>query len=171
MDCNLQNPSAFFLYLYTMKHTLKHIFFTILITSVLYSQVGVLMYEVYCHCKKEFSYHLHMAVSDCSISQETTVVNTACCSSAGKCSSSEKSDKPCTEKEIKLLKLEDAKATAELSFDLEDIKLPKSTVAYKEYFKLEHYSSEKNANAPPNLNLAESVFKRNTIPFIQSFLC
>lgn len=154
-----------------MKHTLKHILFTFLVTSVLYSQIGVLMYEVYCHCKKEFSYHLHMAVSDCSISQETTVSNTACCSSKSKCSSSKKSDKPCTEKEIKLLKLEAAKATAELSFDQEDVKLPKSIVVYNKDFKGAFHANEKNINAPPDLNLSESVFNRNTIPFTQSFLC
>lgn len=154
-----------------MNHALKHIFFTILITSVLYSQVGVLMYEVYCHCKKEFSYHLHIPVSDCSIAQEMTSLGATCCSQVGKCSSNKQDNKPCKEKEIKLLKLEAAKTAAESSFDIEEFQHSQTKAVCKVTHNSLVFATQRIANAPPDSYLPESIFRRNTIPFTQSFLC
>ena len=155
-----------------MKHTLKHIFFTILVTAVLYSQVGVLMYEVYCHCKKEFSYHLHMAVSDCSISEEIAPAAQSCCSIASKCSKPEQNNKPCSEKEIKLLKLEAAKTNAESNQqELDNYQLALESFMPSELKKSIFFNCIIKANAPPDFNYPRSAFEINTLPFIQSFLC
>lgn len=129
------------------------------------------MYEVYCNCKKEFSYHLHLAVSDCTIEQDFTSPNKGCCSSTAKCSSNENEDKPCSEKDIKLLKLEAAKTTAESINDIDNLLIALTNFIFLEDYTHFTFESCVKANAPPDSYILRSVFEKNTLPFVQSFLC
>jgi hypothetical protein len=160
----------FFLYICYMKIILKNIFLTILVVAICYSQIGVLMYEVYCHCKKEASYHLHLAVNECSESHMLAADNISCCS-ANKCTLPDKENKPCSEKDIKLLKLEIAKDLVENNVELDFFKHSSSLFAFINNPIRIQTRSCIQANAPPNTELKKSVFTKHTLPFIQSFLC
>lgn len=153
-----------------MRTILKNIFLPILVVTICYSQIGVLMYEVYCHCKKEASYHLHLAVNECSESHMLAADNISCCSS-NKCALTDKENKPCSEKDIKLLKLEIAKNLVEKNFEL-DVFNP-SSILFTAFNNpnLSQIRSCIQSNAPPNTELKKSVFTKHTLPFIQSFLC
>ncbi|MDG1297010.1 MAG: hypothetical protein P8P48_07720 [Saprospiraceae bacterium] len=153
-----------------MRTMLKNIFLPILVVTICYSQIGVLMYEVYCHCKKEASYHLHLAVNECSESHVLAADKVSCCS-ANKCALPDKENKPCSEKDIKLLKLEIAKNLVENNFELDDFNYSGSAFLIFNNSIQTQIRSCIHANAPPNTELKKSVFARYTLPFIQSFLC
>jgi len=153
-----------------MRTILKNIFLPILVVTICYSQIGVLMYKVYCHCKKEASYHLHLAVNECSESHMLTADNTSCCS-ANKCALPDKENKPCSEKDIKLLKLEIAKNLVENNSELDVFNYSGSAFLIFNNSIQTQTRSCIYANAPPNTEFKKSVLARHTLPFIQSFLC
>ena len=113
-----------------------------------------------------------MAVSDCSISEEMTPAAKSCCSIAGKCSKPEQNNKPCSEKEIKLLKLDAAKTNAEPNQqELDNQQLALESFIPSEIKQSLFFSCIIKANAPPDFDYPRSAFEINTLPFIQSFLC
>lgn len=160
----------FFLYICIMRSILKNIFLPILVVTICYSQIGVLMYEVYCHCKKEASYHLHLAVNECSESHMLAADNVSCCS-ANKCTLPDKENKPCSEKDIKLLKLEIAKNLVENNPELDVFHYSGSVLLFFNNSIRTQIGSCIQTNAPPNTELKKSIFTKHTLPFIQSFLC
>ena len=101
-----------------------------------------------------------------------TPIAEGCCSAAGKCSKPEQNKKPCSEKEIKLIKLEAAKAAAESNQqEFDNYQLAQENFIPTEVKQTLFFSCIVKANAPPDSDQPRSAFDYNTLPFIQSFLC
>jgi hypothetical protein len=154
-----------------MNRILKHTILPFLVVAICYSQIGVLLYEVYCNCKKETSVHLHYSLSECANNNSTQLQQT-CCSASKKCCLSTSDSKPCTEKDVKLLKLESAKTIVENKFDsqieintLTDFTFEISSYNFYDFLRLVE------SKTPPDTEIRHSVFYTRTISFTQSYLC
>ncbi len=153
-----------------MNSIIKYTNIFLLILSVGFSQVGVLIYEVYCQCKKETDISIHLPISNCeALHAEDGQVS--CCSADSGCSKDDNKKKPCSKEAFKLFQLDSAKLSAEKNVDLDDIQ---SNIHVFDLASQDHkhiISSYIQYQDPPDSTAKNSVFDQHTFIYIQSFLC
>ena len=148
-----------------------------MILSIGFSQVGVLIYEVYCHCKKETSISLHIPVNNCEVLNKDKANSTcypvasSCCSESSTCQKDNKKKKPCSKETFKLFQLDSAKLSAEKNVDVDKAPTIVQTFLFasvNHQLTLLEYIQCQN---PPDTVDKHSAFDQHTFIFIQSFLC
>jgi hypothetical protein len=152
-----------------MIRFIQHTLIIALVGSISFSQVGVLLYDVYCHCKKESSSHLHMAFSACEDEQASFSMSTSCCSTQKSCSNAPAGE-PCEKKEITFLQLDLAKEIIKKSeFRLDDFLFVK---VFSPIYLAQNILSSKLSNSSQiDFELNCHPIRRHTQAFIQQYLC
>mgnify|MGYP003325644482 FL=1 len=152
-----------------MIRFIQHTLIIALVGSISFSQVGVLLYDVYCHCKKESSSHLHMAFSACEDEQASFNMSSSCCSTQKSCSNAPTGE-PCEKKEITFLQLDLAKEIIEKSeFRLDDFLFVK--VLPYIYHTPNIFSSKLSKHSQIDFDHNCHPIRRHTQAFIQQYMC
>ncbi len=152
-----------------MIRFIQHTLVIALVGSISFSQVGVLLYDVYCHCKKESSSHLHMAFSACEDEQASFSMSSSCCSTQKSCSNAPAGE-PCEKKEITFLQLDLAKEIIKKSqFRLDEFLFIKVLLPFHHSQNI--YSSKLSNNSQIDFDHNGHPIRRHTQAFIQQYLC
>ena len=152
-----------------MIRFIQHTLIIALVGSISFSQVGVLLYDVYCHCKKESSSHLHMAFGHVEDEQASCAMSSACCSTQKSCTNAPAGE-PCEKKEITFLQLDLAKEIIEKSeFRLDDFLFVK--VLSPIYHIPNMLSAKLSNHSQIDFDHNSHPIRRHTQAFIQQYLC